>query len=48
MDAGWATTLEAGLEIEQAANREHSAREVTPDRVASRRRGIQDRGRQQS
>ena len=48
MDAGWNATLGDGLEIELAANRAHSKREVTADKVAARRAGIQDRGRAQA
>lgn len=48
MDAGWASTLDAGLKIEQTANRAHSKREVRPEKVAERRADIQRRGRTQS
>jgi len=48
MDAGWATSLEAGLEVELAASRAHSEREVTAEKVAERRAAIQARGRAQS
>lgn len=48
MDAGWATTLDAGLELELAASRAHSEREVTAEKVAARRAAIQARGRAQS
>lgn len=47
MDAGWATTLEQGLDTELAASRAHSEREVTADKVAGRRAAIQARGRAQ-
>lgn len=45
MDAGWATTLDEGLALEQTASRAH---EVRADQVAARRAGIQNRGRDQS
>ena len=48
MDEGWNATLAEGLEIELEANAQHGRREVTPEKVASRRAGIQIRGRQQS
>lgn len=48
MDAGWNSTLGDGLAIEYEASRLHSEREVTPEKVAARRAGIQSRGRQQS
>ena len=48
MDAGWADTLGAGLELEDAASRAHSKREVRPEKVAERRAAIQERGRDQS
>lgn len=48
MDAGWASTLDEGLKIEQTANRAHSKREVRPEKVAERRADIQRRGRTQS
>jgi len=48
MDAGWHTTLGDGLAIEFDASRAHSEREVTAEKVAARRAGIQSRGRQQS
>lgn len=48
MDAGWATTLDAGLDVELAASRAHSEREVTAEKVAERRAAIQARGRAQS
>ena len=47
MDEGWHTSLEGGLEIEQRASRAHARTEVTPERVAARRPGIQERGRSQ-
>lgn len=45
MDAGWGTTLDEGLALEQTASRAH---EVRADQVAARRAGIQSRGRDQS
>jgi enoyl-CoA hydratase len=48
MDAGWATSLAEGLEIEKSASIDHSRREVRSDKIASRRRQIQSRGRIQS
>jgi enoyl-CoA hydratase len=48
MDQGWYATLGEGLTIELDANRRHSAAEVTPERVAARRRSIQERGRGQT
>lgn len=48
MDAGWATTLDEGLNVELAASRAHSEREVTAEKVAERRAAIQARGRAQS
>ena len=48
IDAGWATTLGEGLEIEAEASRAHARTELTPEKVAARRRAVQDRGRTQS
>lgn len=48
MDAGWHTTLAAGLDLEQAATRAHGKAEVRADKVAARRANIQDRGRHQA
>lgn len=48
MDAGWATTLDAGLSIEQEASQAHSRRAVKADAIAARRAAVQDRGRAQS
>ncbi len=48
MDAGWDTTLDAGMQIELQANRAHAKAEVRPEKVAARRESIQARGRQQS
>jgi enoyl-CoA hydratase len=47
VDAGYATTLAEGLQIESSASRAHRE-SVTPARVAERRRAIQERGRAQS
>ncbi|RIL05343.1 MAG: enoyl-CoA hydratase [Proteobacteria bacterium] len=46
-DAGYATTLADGLQLEARTSREH-ARSVSPESVAKRRRGVQERGRSQS
>jgi enoyl-CoA hydratase len=46
-DAGFATTLEAGLALERTASREHAA-SVRPEAIAARRSGIQTRGREQA
>ena len=48
IDAGWATTLGEGLEIEAEASRDHARRELTADKVAARRKAVQQRGRSQS
>ena len=48
IDAGWHSTLQEGLEIELDASRAHSKREVRADKVAARRRAIQQRGRRQA
>ena len=48
MDQGWNATLGEGMAIEQDASRQHSRRELTPEKVAARRKGIQERGRSQS
>lgn len=48
MDAGWHSTLADGLQVEFEASRLHSQTEVTPEKVAARRAGIQSRGRDQS
>lgn len=45
LDEGYATTLAEGLEVEQRASR---ALAIRPDRVAERRKSIQERGRAQS
>jgi enoyl-CoA hydratase len=46
IDAGYAGTLSDGLALERRMSREHLA-DVTPEAIARRRAGIQDRGRQQ-
>jgi enoyl-CoA hydratase len=48
MDAGWLSTLGDGLATEYVASQAHSAREVTPEKVAARRAAIQSRGRDQT
>jgi len=48
MDAGWQTTLEEGMRIEDSANRAHAKAEVRADKVAARRADIQSRGRNQA
>jgi enoyl-CoA hydratase len=48
MDAGWASTLDDGLALEDEASRAHSKSQVRADKVAQRRKDIQDRGRVQS
>jgi enoyl-CoA hydratase len=48
MDQGWNATLGEGMAIEHDASRQHSRRELTPEKVAARRKGIQERGRSQS
>ena len=48
IDAGWNSTLEEGLRLEDEASKAHSKREVRPDKVAARRAAIQARGREQS
>lgn len=47
IDRGYATTLAEGLQIESDASRAY-ARQLTPEALAARRAGVQDRGRQQS
>jgi enoyl-CoA hydratase len=47
IDAGYAATLNEGLRIEADASRDH-ARQLTPEALAARRAGVQQRGRQQS
>lgn len=47
MDEGWNATLGEGMAIEDSASREHMRANVSPDAVAERRRGIQERGRSQ-
>ena len=48
MDRGWHASLAEGLDIEHKANRLHANTEVRPEKVASRRVQIQQRGRTQS
>lgn len=48
MDRGWHASLTEGLDIEHKANRLHAKTEVRPEKVASRRVQIQQRGRTQS
>jgi len=48
MDAGWDTTLQQGMQIEDAANRAHAKAEVRAEKVAARRADIQSRGRNQA
>ena len=48
MDRGWHASLTEGLDIEHEANRLHAKTEVRPEKVASRRVQIQQRGRTQS
>lgn len=47
IDAGYATTLADGLQLESAASRAH-VRNVTPEAIAARRSDVQARGRAQS
>ena len=47
IDAGYADTFARGLVIESEASREH-ARSVTPETLAARRAGVQQRGREQT
>lgn len=46
IDAGYADTLGAGLQIESKASTAH-ARQLTPEKLAARRGAVQERGRQQ-
>jgi enoyl-CoA hydratase len=48
MDAGWLSTLYEGLDWEKQANRSHSKKHKPSQAVASRRKSIQARGRDQS
>ncbi len=48
MDQGWNATLGEGMAIELDASRAHARRELTPEKVAARRKGVQERGRNQS
>ena len=47
IDEGYATTMAEGLKVESRAARE-SARALTPEALAARRAGVQQRGRQQA
>jgi enoyl-CoA hydratase/carnithine racemase len=47
IDGGFSQTLAEGLRIEADASRAY-ARQLTPEVLAARRAGVQDRGRQQS
>ena len=46
IDRGYAGTFADGLALERRMSREHLA-DVTPEAIAARRAGIQDRGRKQ-
>ena len=46
IDAGYAETLSSGLRLETEASRAH-ARGLTPEKLAARRAGVQERGRAQ-
>jgi enoyl-CoA hydratase len=48
MDQGWHSTLGEGMAIELDASHAHSRRELTPEKVAARRKSVQERGRNQS
>ncbi|MEP4484328.1 MAG: enoyl-CoA hydratase [Halioglobus sp.] len=48
MDAGWGSTLEQGLRIEQKATRAHAASAPPKEMLGDRRSDIQQRGREQS
>lgn len=47
IDVGFSTPLSEGLVVEGRASREH-AKSVTPETLAQRREGVQDRGRAQA
>ncbi len=47
IDVGFSTTLSEGLVVEGRASRDH-AKSVTPEALAQRREGVQDRGRAQT
>ncbi|MCR9277803.1 MAG: enoyl-CoA hydratase [Pseudomonadaceae bacterium] len=47
-EAGWMANLQEGLAIEKQASNTHAQRQVSADKVASRRADIQKRGRSQS
>ena len=46
IDSGYAETLAGGLRLESEAAAAH-ARQLTPEKLAARRAGVQERGRQQ-
>jgi enoyl-CoA hydratase len=46
INEGYNTTLGEGMRLEKEASRKHME-SVTPEMVAARRKGIQERGRQQ-
>ncbi len=48
IDQGFATTFGDGLALEAKANREYNDAFLSPEKIAERRRGIQERGRDQS
>ena len=47
IDDGYAQTFADGLRIESEVSRAH-ARSLTPEAIAARRGGVQQRGREQS
>jgi enoyl-CoA hydratase len=47
MDEGWQDTLNAGLALELEANAAHARAQVRPEKIAQRRKAIQQRGRRQ-
>lgn len=47
IDEGFARSFSEGLKLEQEASREH-ARQLSPEMIAARRAGVQQRGRSQS
>lgn len=48
MDEGWTSTLDAGLQIEDQASRNHATKRRPSEQVAARRADIQQRGRNQA
>ncbi len=48
MDAGWHDTLDAGLNLEKQASREHGRQQRPNEQVANRRASIFERGRDQT